>query len=121
MMMTDVFQSTLLIVTLVLIPVVVGYFYGDLAGAGDSFGFDCKNYFVLNCTQAEFKDFGSPCASDDSASTFQTGCVAYAEPYKQLHPAVDESAFYTPLTRVRLSLSVALRRQDSPHVPPRMR
>eukprot|EP00038_Savillea_parva_P023997 m.42791 g.42791 ORF g.42791 m.42791 type:complete len:926 (-) comp6321_c0_seq1:159-2936(-) len=98
---TDLLQSIVLIGAFVAIPVTYGYYYGHLAGAGDSFGYDCDNYFVLNCSQQAFIDFGSPCSSAATASAFQTGCLAYSASYAQMHPAgTEDSEFFLPLTKV---------------------
>eukprot|EP00035_Acanthoeca_spectabilis_P005818 m.117666 g.117666 ORF g.117666 m.117666 type:complete len:931 (+) comp13203_c0_seq2:57-2849(+) len=98
---TDMLQSVVLIFAFVCIPSTYAYYYGSLAGAADSFGYDCENYFVINCTQQAFIDFGSPCASSSTAAAFQTGCLAYSANYLQLYPAGTEaSQYFKPLTEV---------------------
>jgi len=105
---TDLLQSVVLLSAFVLLPCTYAYYYGKGAGAGDSFGYDCANHFVLNCTQQAFVDFGSPCASAATAAAFQTGCIAYNSnglgSYLQMYPAGTEtSEYFLPLTRVAQS------------------
>lgn len=100
-MMTGVLQAAVLITAFVAIPVTWGYYYGDLAGAGDSYAYDCDNYFVLNCTEPAFQAFGSPCAAASNAASYDTGCAAYSRPYSMLHPAARTmSSYFKPLTKV---------------------
>lgn len=73
---TDLLQSIILLAAFISVPVTFAYYYGDLAGAGDVFGYDCPNYFVMNCTQPEFAAFGSPCAASSSAAAFKSGVSA---------------------------------------------
>lgn len=99
--MSDVFQGAVMLGAFIVLPVSFGYFYGDLAGAGDSAGYDCENFYVLNCSDPAFTSFGSPCATADNAVIYRTGCFAYSKSFVQLHPAgISDSLFYGPLTQV---------------------
>ena len=94
---TDAVQSFMMIAAFVIIPMAVGHYYGNGAGAADSVELGCPNFQLLNCTDPAFAAFGSSCAGRDAVPN---GCLAEMTTAQSntLYPPLGAASFFKPLT-----------------------
>lgn len=87
--LTDSVQSTFMIISLILIPILAAHYWG---GAGESTDFNCENRQFINCSLPEYAG-----AVGCATGSFNNGCLGDHSPWLALHPATEWSDYFEPL------------------------
>jgi Na+/proline symporter len=98
--LTDSVQSTMMIASLICIPIIATYYYG---GAGSSTPINCPNKMEVICTvngtlTAAASGVGCLTAMSKNLTSFSNGCLGSMDvaPWLTLHPSTGMSDFFKP-------------------------